>query len=291
MKEIPVQELLNIKFPVAKKIESTSPRIRPPYINNPIKFHDSKRGMIKRFVGVEMEVCGISGQTAYDKLMRWAEHWQASVVTDGSIRSNYGMEIRTAPAKGLKFTNQIKQVCKILREGEVTVNKSCGLHVHVDCRDFGGGIDAESRLPKDMAKLVYVWSKIEPEMFTFVSESRKQVDWCKSWADTYTRYGGGFATTEQAQKFIKESKPVAIFDKIKGTLRGDRFHSLNLQAYQAHKTVENRMHHGTANAKKIFRWAAINSKIVDFAFKTPMNMLEEMKELTLNQILTTDLTT
>lgn len=224
-----------------------------------IKFHNSRKGSIKRYIGVEIEVLGISGIENVNKLNKWANKWNASIVHDGSISSTYGFEIRTSPAKGSKLVQQIKEVCDILKAGKARVDKSCGLHVHVDCRDF------KRKDPSDFQKLSFVWAKLESKMFSLVSTGRRDNNYCKPWGNDF---------------WPSSIRKVKSFDYRPNS----RYMSLNLESFHAHKTVENRMHQGTINPKKILTWAAINSKIVDFAKKNSIKKIETIKELNLDVI-------
>lgn len=222
-----------------------------------IKFHNSRKGSIKRYIGVEIEVLGISGIENVNKLHKWAKKWNASITDDGSIASDYGFEIRTSPAKGSKLIQQIKEVCNILRMGKARVDESCGLHVHVDARDF------ENLDSPHFKKLSFVWAKIEPAMFRLVSSKRRNSEYCEPW-------------------FVYPQRPKKVNDLNYSS--NSRYKSLNLKAFEYHKTVENRMHQGTINPKKILTWAAINSKIVDFAKKNSIKKIETIKKLNLTTI-------
>lgn len=264
----------------------------------PIKFHNS-RGSIKRYCGIEIEVLGIN-ENSVDSLIKWRNKWSASIVADGSIDSSYGFEIRTSPAKGSKLIKQIKEVCDILKEGKTKVDSSCGLHVHVDARDF----HEENSI--EFQKLIYTWAKIEPDMWKLVSKGRRNNDYCYPWfnGDDYFEnddcdgeenckcfYCTGISKRVKAVTYFKNSKdPNDVYNKLgDNDFFYERYKSLNLSAFRRHKTVENRMMQGSINAAKILKWAAINSKIVDFCKKVPMSELTEIENLNLKKVMEVEL--
>src|SRR5262245_26549167 len=57
---------------------------------------------------------------------------QWKVVSDGSLSGGNGMEIVSPPMTGEQSLDHIAIVCRVLNELGATVNRSCGLHVHVD---------------------------------------------------------------------------------------------------------------------------------------------------------------
>ena len=102
-----------------------------------------------RAFGVEIEAVGISpGATAavltggginavaeaYNHMV--SDHWK--LVHDGSLRAEGGsFELVSPKLFAQRGFNELHKVCGILSESErVQVNRSCGLHVHVDAYDL-----------------------------------------------------------------------------------------------------------------------------------------------------------
>lgn len=127
-----------------------------------------------RAVGVELE-CVRLDSTASVELPYWARE-----VHDGSIRTN------GVPGKPLEYNVlcvrreleiRLYKICDLLR-GHV-VNKSCGLHVHLDCR---GKSEAEVWA---LAKKVDAWLFALREL---VPESRRANEYCKFGISRTDRY-------------------------------------------------------------------------------------------------------
>jgi hypothetical protein len=181
-----------------------------------------------RYVGIEMEVIskldvatlsaefGIAGLENY-----------VNVVGDGSIRPStaypHPHELRIL-AKEKEFVRVIKQVCKILH-GHTSVNKSCGLHVHLDMRKRNPDV-AYANLFSSQALL-----------YAMCPKTRLQNNYCKP-SNTYSKMVNAAQTA-------------------------DRYHGINASAFNRHKTIEIRIHSGTVNAFKIINWVKLLIQIAD----------------------------
>jgi hypothetical protein len=85
------------------------------------------------------------------------------VSTDGSLYGGSGtpLEAKTDPIKNL---NIVEEVYKELSGMDMNVNKTCGLHIHVDTSDY---------TIEDKAKLLRFGAGIELLMFALVDKSRQ----------------------------------------------------------------------------------------------------------------------
>lgn len=239
-----------------------------------LKFHDSD-GIIKRYVGVEIEFSRLDNAFKAP-LVKCLNKWGGVLKSDCSIRPEYAKlqtcrgngpcrsgwlcydcrsdqagtiaygEINTAPARGDLFVKQINEICDILKAGKGSANKSCGLHVHIDARDFE---------PMDLMKTAILWEKIEPAMFKKVASHRRTNDFCAPWNKKLMRYVN-----------VKKDGPLKSFIKMYDNSKdNDKYCSLNFSSIDEYGTLENRMSEGTVDAKKIIKWATLNAKVLDFA--------------------------
>jgi RNA polymerase subunit RPABC4/transcription elongation factor Spt4 len=159
-------------------------------------------------------------QTGYDHSM--TNSWKLG--HDSSIRIEPGydaVEVVSPKLFGAHGFDTIKRVLVAAGEAGAKLNASCGFHVHVDAWNWDTNL---------MLELAKVWAKIEiPVLWYLVSPSRRGNSFCK---------------------------PLEVDDLVmlaEGRLT-DRYHSLNLCAFQRHKTVEFRLHNGTAEAQKAIPW-------------------------------------
>ncbi len=232
------------------------------YFQNPLKFHDSE-GNIKRFLGIEMEISSFDVECEAE-LKNVLNAWSGSVAPDGSITGgNNGFEIRTSPARGAAFVEQMRQICRVLRKGHAKANKSCGLHVHIDARDLE---------PVDLIKITTLWPKVEEKFYSKTFKRRSQGGYAAKWAANLPAYK-------------KDYPLIRMYNEVKAaTDRNGRMMGLNFQAMGRHGTFENRIHHGTINITKILNWAKLNADFIDFAVASPLKELDA-RALAINEVI------
>lgn len=229
------------------------------YVNNPLTFHSSKnfeKNPSPRFLSAEIEVAvANSGISVMDALCDWS----ASSVADGSL-SYGGFEINTSPAQGDAFIEQIDDIGEALARQDARVDNSCGLHVHVDARDF---------TYQKMKNYAYVWASVENIMFDLIARNRRSSTYCAPLGNKLINHfsdqnQGHGQTVKQLIEGIYGS-PVTASSMLNARRPSCRYHAINLHSWIYRGTIENRMHHGTVNPEKIKNWAMLNSIIIDCA--------------------------
>lgn len=181
----------------------------------------------KKHVGIELEF--ISKLSHVEIVMAMVEAGVEKHVTvkdDGSIDTTdaypFSHEIAILATED-NYKRVISRICKALK-GNSTVNKSCGMHVHIDMR---------MRNP-DMSYAALF--EAQPVLYAMCPESRR--------TGTY-------------------SQPELNFKSITGNAMGDRYFGINKSAYDSHKTIEVRIHSGTLVTDKVNNWIALLLKIVN----------------------------
>ncbi len=182
-----------------------------------------------RYLGIEIE-CLIPRTADYrssESFAAWIKDKSGqkikylSVVDDGSLRPGDGffsVELRLLTMKD-DFSN-LKQTCDLLRTIGAKVNKSCGLHVHLDMRQPEDDVALDTMNLKarrignslDILKLM-------------IPSSRRENSFCKL--------------------------SVGRVDS------SDRYYAVNKSSFNKHKTLEIRLHSGTTNYKKIKNWCEL----------------------------------
>jgi hypothetical protein len=109
---------------------------------------------------------------------RYDQGWQMK--TDGSIRGRgHGLEV-VSPV--LEWTDQgreeLKKAIATVKE-HATVNRSCGLHVHVSA----AGMTAQTR-----RRLIALWDAFEDVVFTYLPPSRRHNHMCARGSSATNRY-------------------------------------------------------------------------------------------------------
>ncbi len=196
-----------------------------------------------RTFGIEIECVGnVYGDAVYTAL-RSADcsHWE--IKGDGSLRpensGHYcGHEIVSPVLSGEAGIAEVVKVVGILTNLGLTVNASCGFHVHVGA----DGLEAA-----DLANLVVQYAKAEPEIDRLMPRARR---------GNNNHYCGTMSTVSEAARLIMRDRrgSPSTRDIISGVTRGERYFKLNLDAYLRHGTVEFRHHSGTVDARKIVSW-------------------------------------
>ena len=180
-----------------------------------------------------------------------------SVVHDGTTGDG-GFEINTAPANGDALLDQINELGEALLVDGATMHTGCGLHVHVDARDYGY---------QDIRKLVTVYAAIEETLFAAVDPCR--------YSNGFTihcgpRYINGILNASADTKLLKKAVVESTYGRDGMTTSGRRapdFHAyrpqhragnrtyaLNLHSWFLRGTVEFRIHHGTVDPTVITEW-------------------------------------
>jgi hypothetical protein len=154
-------------------------------------------------------------------------HWK--IVSDCSISGNQAFELVSPPLKGQDGLNQLRKVCEVLDAQNVKVNKSCGLHVHHEIRDYSSA---------NMEDLFNLYKNAENEIDKLLPRSRRGS------GNTYCK---------------------SLIHKNVNIIQIDRYHKLNLNSFEKYGTVEFRQHSGSIEFKKISSWIKLTQLMVEDA--------------------------
>jgi len=163
---------------------------------------------------------------------------QWKVERDGSVTTvmngtEYGGElvspILSLDGNGLQ---QIKTVTQALKQAGATVDRRCGLHIHISVKDF----DNQQR-----ANIMDLWAFQERVIERFVTKSRINNQYCARLNPVRA------SETVHALKFGRSLSAVS-----------SKMQSLNVLPYETpKKTFEVRLHQGTLSGKKINTWVKL----------------------------------
>lgn len=185
--------------------------------------------------GIEIEVSDISIPTAQAVLNRARLGW--SVKPDGT---RHVSAEAVSPILSASDLGEARTATRALRIAGATVNKQCGLHVHLGADEYG---------LNGLANLVWNWNLAHDTIGALVAKSRLNNRFCVP---------VHLAELDEQVNRVEN-----------GTIRNiglnGRYRSLNLDAYQNHGTVEFRLHHGTLNGAKVKAWAEFVSALADFS--------------------------
>jgi hypothetical protein len=245
--------------------EEDVPHVRGPH---PPRFHtatrkDRKENPSKRYIAVELEVCGMNqsaGHRGGNALARTVAGWGGAIVGDGSLPDG-GFEINTAPASGDLFLRQVQEICAELERGGAWVDGSAGMHVHVDARDMRY---------YDMRRLVKLYAHVETQLYRTCKTQRRQSRYCTPCGQLFGK-SLAIALTPKASKHrllrnVYGERAGRHFPAIKrDKYQATRYHALNLHSWLHRGTVECRMYHGTVDPASATAWGMLWAGLLDCA--------------------------
>ena len=254
-----------------------------------------------RFAAVELEVLDYESAATLNKVLA---KWKCSVVQDNSMLREFQrenpnenvdylkpFEINSTPACGDALLWQIKEICEALETSKAKVALSCGIHVHVDCRDFGY---------QELQKLIRVYALIEETLFAAVHWSRFGNEFCRHCGAIFKeRFIDGVKpdTKDLKTHLISsvygaaalESSGLARRSPLFRRLREDhygrihgfdrnpmRYSALNLHSYFLRGTVESRIHHASTDYKEVYAWAKILVDLFDIVGRLSDEKLQKL---------------
>lgn len=221
--------------------------------------NEFKQVKTKRFVGIEIEVCGLhrpGGQTIVDQTVN---RWGGNRVGDGSLPSG-GFELRTCPASGDILALQVKQICEALTSAQAWVDHRAGLHVHVDCRDMTWF---------DLRRLMALFYRIQPALFEACLSNRSDNRYCQGLQPNFYEAVQRIKTVRDARRIMGEllygSWMISRYRDQHYV--NSRYYALNLHSWTERGSVETRMRHGSVNAEEITTWARFCAGLADVNMK------------------------
>jgi hypothetical protein len=215
-----------------------------------------EKNKFARAVGLEIEACN----PHYDELERdlYANNFEIKnnwrIVHDGSIspsgEDDVGREFVTRGGlSGDELYMSINNMTSILTREDWYVNKSCGLHVHIDARDLRA---------RQLAYILAVAKLCEPVIYKMMPPSRSNTRWAKRIP----------MSTEQILRIHDEEDFIDAWYRSHGTnpsmekYNDSRYCGVNMHSRVIHGSIEFRHHSGTLNPEKIINWIEICQSIV-----------------------------
>jgi len=191
--------------------------------------------------GIEIECFNLPTVPSEIFAMGWSDHG------DGSIQGRNSREIVSPPLMANETSyREVKKVMKLLREAGGRVNRSCGLHVHVEVeRAVRGGMN----YGKFFETLVHRYETLEPYFDTLVPPSRRddENEYCQNMESLRSEIDCCDLQEIFSHDF-ELSQAADLFEQM------DRYFKLNITSFVRHGTVEFRHFGGTLNGTKAVAW-------------------------------------
>lgn len=138
---------------------------------------------------------------------------------------------------------QLLTMCEIFARVGFGVNRSCGTHVHIGCRDEEWSTIASVAVTYNNAYTAYD---------SIVAPSRRGAGrWCKPYSPVNI---AKIANSVRPSDVFRGDGPCADVSHTTNHYVRSRYHAVNLTAYYQRKTIEFRQHGGTVEFEKISRW-------------------------------------
>lgn len=204
-------------------------------------------------IGVEVECFIPVTVTKEEVMLKFDRVGLSDKITmkhDGSItpeKYHYGIEICVLVRQS-NLKKDIKALCEVLSEVRARVNKSCGLHVHLDMRN---------RNLLTGAKNLFMSQNF---LFSIVSPTRRNSTYCAP--ATYRGRDRDFDNDRTHVPPKARYQEITDIDFI-GVLNSYGRAAINYSALQTHKTIEVRMHQGSTSFIKIYNWVYILLHILE----------------------------
>jgi hypothetical protein len=206
--------------------------------------------MERRF-GVEIECVGLGRITAlqnlldegvrvYDAGYSHTTSSQWKIVSDGSLsldggtaaERQYAFEIVSPVLQGEAGLQEVKKVVDILYRSGATVNRTCGLHIH---------IDASGLTVDDVKTIVSRYATHEEEIDKVMPPSRR-LNNCRC----------AYSIKGSVASSVMRSSVRTTAELARAT--ASRFMKVNLHPLRSYGTIEFRQHGGTVESDKIINW-------------------------------------
>lgn len=168
---------------------------------------------------------------------------------------------------------ELRAGCRALAALTPRVDRTCGLHVHVDCSDFTW---------EELQRLVSLWARYEPFFYSMVPPSRRSNRYCqplRRHSPEATDSGQWTAT----QQLLAASTEATVRS---ATARVARESGLNITGWFRHGRIEFRLHSGTVDYDKIRNWVTVLLAIAGRVKATNMPAIGRLSQSTSAQFTT-----
>jgi hypothetical protein len=172
--------------------------------------------------------------------------------TDGSVTGTNAMEIKSPILKGIEGFRTIRTFSKTLLGLDVdrkpTVNRSCGLHVHI------GIANAERKfLADEVLMIMERYSSLKPEIDRLLARSRRSgedSDYCTDFDSSIENVRDLIERMPGTQR--RQPMGQGNLDQLANC--AEHYDAVSIQSLDKYGTIEFRQHQGTLSGEKITNW-------------------------------------
>jgi len=182
---------------------------------------------------------------------------EIGIAEDGSLGGG-GKEFQTPKLSGAKGMRLLKKLCDKLVKNDYRVNKTCGVHIHLDTSDIMGKHD-------QIQKLILFYLAFEPVLYSFLPYSRRKNGYCLPLAQFYqeNEIVNANSVEELEKIWYREQSREHIEQRKKNRQDQTRYAGVNLHSLLSNGHIELRHHSGTMDYLKIKSWIDLYCAILD----------------------------
>ena len=159
------------------------------------------------------------------------------------------------PSSGDRLYYKIKALSKYLDPHSFFVNRSCGLHVHVDARDCEW---------RELKNILLLGKSVQDVLYKMLPPSRSSSRWCKR----IPMSRSDILNIESNSDFIDAWYNSWGVHPSMEKYNDSRYCGMNMHSRIINGSIEFRYHSGTINQEKILNWVKICTAIVDVGINT-----------------------
>lgn len=205
--------------------------------------------------GVEIECFNVVSSLLCEKVLAKGvniqdEHYNHTdhkthykIVSDASILGSNPAEIVSPILEGKSGLNSLKIVCDTLNEIGARVNRTCGVHVH---------LDAKNMTIEHWRNLYINYARLENIIDSFMPQSRRANN------NSYCRSIALMPRLEATILHCENSEQIRSYF-------ASRYYKVNIESLRRHGTVEFRQHSGSIDFEKISMWLTFLQKLLAYS--------------------------
>jgi hypothetical protein len=188
---------------------------------------------------------------------------QIGITDDGSLDDN-GKEFITPKLSGVIGEKTLRKLCKELNANNFYVNRTCGLHIHLDCSDYKTD-NGELNIDK-VKKLFLFYLAFEPVIYSYLPLSRRKNTYCLPLNSFFheKEINEAQELNRLEQIWYREQDFDRIKDRKSEKYDSTRYAGINFHSLFSNGHLEIRYHTGTIDYRKIKNWIDLHVAILDY---------------------------
>lgn len=204
---------------------------------------------------LEVEYAGVRSDPNAERLVLPG---LTGITHDGSL--NNGIEVTTPPAKGAVLRDVVESTCYVLREGGYEAQDTCGMHTHIDLRDYKDD-------KKFLSHLFNAFFAVEDILYAMQREPRHNSTFSVplrnmyKFFDMYGQMSGDFEYTFYKQPKTFDGKYNIEREK-EGKYSGVRYAAFNFHSVFYRGSLECRIHEGNVDGEVALQWINLLQTII-----------------------------